>query len=170
MSWEVIREAVIWIVGGAATIVGYLLLAKDMATLQIPTYALIAFGNILFLLVFLRAFARQRKEILKNAETDFYGLNTQAKLERAHHIFYKLYNTGVMYKNGSPDLRHEWDRNVQRELRNHCNNSAISVYLSNTGRFNPGTETQAPQGDKYDTALEFIKNLLDRDFQGYLKI
>ncbi len=90
MSWGIFREAIIWIVGGAIAIIGYFFLARGIVYLQMPVWILIAFGNILMLLIFLRAFSRQRKEML----ADFYSYSKQARLERACHRAYKLYERG----------------------------------------------------------------------------
>jgi hypothetical protein len=96
MSWGIMVEAALWVIGGAVAIAGYLFLARDRATLQLPTYVFIAFGNILLLLVFLRAFARQRREML----ADFYAYNGQVRLERAYRIAYRLHYRGLREING----------------------------------------------------------------------
>ena len=165
-------EAVLWVIGIAVTVFGYLFLVRDIMVLEMPAYTLVALGNILFLLVFLRVFARQKKdfnrkldEINVKAKEDFYSLSTEARIDRAHRIFYHLFRQGEMYRSGTPQLRQEWDRDVQHALRDHCNDAAIDIYLSNTGRINPGSQMHPPADEYYDTAMKFINRLLEKDFE-----
>ena len=165
MSWGTVREAAIWIVSGATTIVGYLLLAKDMATLQIPTYALIAFGNILLLLIFLRAFARQRQEML----ADFYALNRQARLERAYRIAYHLHFRGLREIHGDVEIRKRWDRDVRQFLSDSVGPDALEYYCQRTGRMLLGSQDRALSEEEMKDAMRVIEGFLDTDFEHYFQ-
>ena len=145
--------------------------------LSIPTYVFVALCNILLLIVFLRALSRQRVEhvsaigkVKEQATNDFYSINTKARIERAHHVFYKLHNQGTLLKRATMEQRRDWDREVQKSLRQHCEPEAVSIYLSNTGRVEPGAEMNPLPDDRYDVALRFVKDLLDRDFDPFIRM
>jgi len=145
--------------------------------LSIPTYVFVALGNILLLIVFLRALSRQRVEhvsaigkVKEQATNDFYSINTNARIERAHHVFYKLHNQGTLLKRATMEQRRDWDREVQKSLRQHCELGAVGIYLSNTGRVEPGAEMNPLPDDKHDDALKFVRDLLDRDFDPFIRI
>lgn len=165
MSWGIVGEAIIWIAAGTATIIGYLLLARDVATLQIPTYALIALGNIFMLLVFLRAFARLRKEML----ADFYAHNKQVRLERAHYLAHRLFVRGHREFKGDGEVRKRWDRDVRKLLNDHVGPDALWYYCSRTGRHLLGSQDRELSEDEMKTALDVIEGFLDRDFDNYFQ-
>lgn len=103
-------------------------------------------------------------------EKDFYGVNTQARIEKAHLIFFHLYQEGQKAKKGIATHRDEWDKKIQRALRRYCNEAAISVYLCNTGRYNPGTDFHPLPEDNFDWALEFTWQLLSTNFENHFKV
>jgi hypothetical protein len=120
--------------------------------------ALFVFGIAVFTTV--KVVTEDRAEYEKN----FYEINSSARLQKAYYLFFKLWEKGRAAKAGVPTDRHAWDEDVQRALREYCNESGIGVYLSNTGRHEPGSDFRPIPEEKYDTALEFRLELFAERF------
>lgn len=165
MSWGIFLEAIIWIVGGAIAVITYFFIARDIAYLQMPSWILIAFGNILMLLIFLRAFSRQRREM----QADFYSYNKQARLERACHRAYKLYERGQWEIKGDGEIRKKWDRDIRQFLDGNIGQQALDYYCSRTGRGVSGSEDRVLSEEEMIVALRVIEGFLETDFENYFE-
>lgn len=128
------------------------------------------FVGILLLLVGAESTHRVINPDRKKYDDDFYAANSQARIERAHLLFFDLYLKGKRAKAGIPEDKNNWDREVQRALRKYCNDGAVSIYLSNTGRYEPGTDFNPIPEDKFDWALEHVWDLLQSKFEHRFKI
>lgn len=146
------------------TLAGNISTAMEVMALPIPPYVFISFGNIIVLVAIWKWYANERKAYMDQAATDFYSLNTDARIDKAHRIFFHLYERGKMLRNGSTERRQEWDRGVQKVIREYCNEGCIDVYLSNTGRVK---DTGPLPDDKYETALDHLHRLLKYDFENF---
>lgn len=110
--WGIVGEAVIGVATLVITIAGYVFLARDIVVLQLPVYILIGLGNVIFLIIGLRAFIRQRKDFQRasdgikiQAAKDHYSISPEARKERAYRVFYHLHRKGETYRAGSPELQ-----------------------------------------------------------------
>lgn len=109
------------------------------------------------------------KEDRENYERNFYNANSQARIEKAHLVFFRLYLKGRLVKNGVPEQRQDWDKEVLEAMRQYCNTGAISVYLSNTGRYAPGTDFHPLPDTDFDYALGFVWDRLSDEFKNFFK-
>lgn len=165
------------IVGIPATVVTILFLLGvkiDQRIINAATEIAGQWGMLIVVLLLLAAGAETSHRVIKvdrlKYETDFYGANSQARIERAHLILFHLHQKGQQAKAGSLAHNHEWDKEVQRALKEYCNEDCISTYLVNTERYNPGTSSNPLPEDKFDWALDFIWQLLRTDFENRFKI
>jgi hypothetical protein len=164
------------IVGIPATVITILFLLGvkiDQRIIKAATEIAAQWGTLIVVVLLLMVGAETSHRVIKadreKYEKDFYGANSQARIERAHLIFFHLYQKGHQVKAGIPADRHEWDKEVQRTLREYCNEDCISTYLVNTERYNPGTDSHSIPEDKLNWALQFVWQLLLTNFENRFK-
>lgn len=129
-----------------------------------------AIFSILLIIVAIETSYRIIKNERKRYDDNFYQVNTQARLEQAHYVFFHLYLEGKKASSGVPDHRHKWDKEVLSAIRIYGNENCLSIYLTNTGRIDPGTDFKPLPDDKFDYAQSFVWNLLEKDFEHFFKI
>jgi predicted membrane protein len=131
---------------------------------------ILMFGPFLIiLLMFLAAVEvtyRVVNDIANKSEQNHYSLSQTARTERAHFVFYKLYETGKNFKNWDHAQKQSWDKDVQIAFSNYCVGQALDVYLLNTGRSDGGTSDIL--NDKYEKAMREIKLFLDGRHNVYI--
>ncbi len=114
--------SVLFILGTAAVVAGYYFMAQDIIALNLPPYIIIAVGNALILVAFLRSIRAQRSDhqqeidrVRNETDAEFLIRNPQYK---HFEIVSKLSNNliqGRYYEQRGgfpPDLGHRWERDV----------------------------------------------------------
>lgn len=109
------------------------------------------------------------EEYKKQTKEKFYRMDPEPSIDRAYRVFHKLHQKGIMLRNGTIELRRDWDEKVREALAEHCSDDCLQMYLMNTGRIDPRTGLQPLPDEKYETALEHITLLLHRDFERDIK-
>jgi len=99
---------------------------------------------------------------------EFYKFSPEANKDRIFRIFYELHKQGEFEKKANIERMQKWDEKVLLEIKKHCHKEFEWLYLDHTGRrsqeYTPITENY------YDSALEKIKKLLDKDFDLFIKV
>lgn len=103
-----------------------------------------------------------KDETLKAAEK-FYSVNPQARIERAHKIFYDLWQSAQ--KNGEKwtlEQKRHWDEQARVELVEHCELGMLSNYLHKTRPGEDPLKGISPLPEKtFPAAITELKLLLD---------
>ena len=89
--------------------------------------------------------------------------------DKAHHAFYKLYESRTNALSGTSANRQRWDQWAREEMLEHCNPQCLAVYLCNTGRAD-STLDNAPISDEHFTAaIDHVKQMLDGSLKTWIK-
>ncbi len=155
--------------GTALLVAVYLGLDLDFESFErlLTSHAFSRFGPLVLLVISIRVAVetafREIKQDRKKAASDFYAISSSARIDRAHHVFYRLYNEGKTAQHATPERRQEWDQQVIRALTEHCTRGYLSIYLLNTGRTDPALPVQPMTDERFPDALSQIEMLLDRE-------
>jgi|SRR3972149_11281640 len=113
---------------------------------------------------------KEIKNIKAETIEEYLSLNPDARIDKAHRIFCKLYKEGQMNISGKvgEDRWQTWDENIRKAMLEHCNKECINIYLMNTGRIHEGITPL--KENYYNAALRHINNMLENDFQRNIKL
>lgn len=115
---------------------------------------------------------REKTVLLDEAKSDFYKVNFNAKRERGHYLFYRLYLEGqsqLAGGSGSSETWQRWDQQVRAAMIDYCSHNILYAYLMDTDRLGDRIDNPVSP-DYYQCALECIRyNVLDTTIQNVFK-
>ncbi len=127
----------------------------------------IGWGILLFFLVILWAALMTYHDLRKTKMSEFLKYAPEYNKDRIFRIFYELLKEGKFLKNANTERRQQWDEKVLIEISKHCRVEFNHIYLLNTRRRNQ--QITPLEDSNYDKALQEIENLINRDFNLFVK-
>jgi hypothetical protein len=111
-------------------------------------------------------YEEEKNNVIVETSEQYLALNPDARIDKAHRVFCKLYKWGEQLKEGKAgiDQKQQWDKEVRKALNEHCNRDCIDIYLMNTGRTSPSQGITPLQDIRYESAIDHVKRLLENDF------
>lgn len=107
------------------------------------------------------------KELLNKKAEEYYKYSDNAKKDRLHRIFCKLYNYGEFERNTCLDRIIRWEEELQRMVIDNFPEEIIRRYRLNINMI-CGPDNESTTKKRFEWAMNFVKEQLDSDFSGTL--
>jgi hypothetical protein len=168
---NIIKKVYVWVTAIICGLPALLLpLFKPLLPINWQGYTkmIILFFVIIILIIIVASF-QAFHELRMRRKTELYDFIPEAKRDRAFKVIYDLYKDGKMLQSSCAERQKKWDEEVISAIKKYFSDSCLMNYLIATNRIVYLPSYVPLDINKYNNALSYIKELLERDFYTYFK-